>query len=104
MSVVNATAETLREELQEGIVLLQFHAQWCGPCKMLNPIVQSIAEEEQGIKVVRFDIDEDIAQAKTFGVMGVPALFLFKDGKMIDNKSGFMPREKIWDWIHISLE
>jgi thioredoxin 1 len=74
-------------------VLVDFGAEWCGPCRSLDPIVQSLAQEYEGkIKFVSVNIDENRATPTQFGIMAVPTLILFKDGEVIDKITGFKPR------------
>lgn len=77
-------------------VLVDFGADWCQPCKQLDPIVEQLAEEWNGrLKVVKLDIDENVDTTMRFGVMGVPTLLLFVDGEPVERMTGFVPREKI---------
>jgi thioredoxin 1 len=80
----------------ETPVLVDFGAEWCHPCKQLDPIVEQLAEEWNGrLKVVKLDIDENVDTTMRFGVMGVPTLLLFVDGEPVERMTGFVPREKI---------
>ena len=77
-------------------VLVDFSAVWCGPCKMLEPILQELSDAwGDTVKVVRLDIDQNPSIPTQFGVMGVPTLMLFKDGKPQERLVGYMPKEKI---------
>ena len=77
-------------------VLVDFSAVWCGPCKMLDPIVDELAQDWQGkVKVVRIDIDHNPNTTIKYQVMGVPTLMLFKDGTPVERLSGYMPKNKI---------
>ncbi|MCJ7567146.1 MAG: thioredoxin [Anaerolineales bacterium] len=81
-----------------GIVLVDFGAEWCHPCKQLDPIVQELAEEWQAsVKVGKVDIDANVSSAMKYGVMGVPTLILFKDGKPVERLTGFVPKRRILD-------
>jgi len=81
-----------------GIVLVDFGAEWCHPCKQLDPIVQELAEEWQAsVKVGKVDIDANVRSAMKYGVMGVPTLILFKDGKPVERLTGFVPKRRILD-------
>lgn len=87
------------EVLKTGeTVLVDFGAQWCHPCKQLDPIVDAIAADLSGkLKVVKLDIDENINSTMKWGVMGVPTLILFKDGEPVERLTGFMPKDRILD-------
>jgi len=77
-------------------VLVDFWAVWCGPCKMIAPIVDDIASEYDGkVKVMKLDVDENQATAMNFGVMGIPTLILFKDGRPVERITGYMPKERL---------
>ena len=74
-------------------VLVDFSAEWCGPCKSLAPIVESLAAEYNGrVKFVQMDIDENRQTPSSFGIMAVPTLILFKDGEVVDKVTGFKPK------------
>ena len=77
-------------------VLVDFSAVWCGPCKMLEPIIHELSNEwGDSVKVVKLDIDQDPSIPMQFGVMGVPTLMLFKDGEPRERLVGYMPKDKI---------
>lgn len=77
-------------------VMVDFTAAWCGPCKMLEPIVAQLAQEWQGrVKVARLDVDENSNLAMQYGVMGVPTLMLFVNGEPVQRLSGYQPKDKI---------
>ena len=87
------------EVLQAGeVVLVDFGAEWCHPCKQLDPIVDEIAVDLSGkLKVVKLDIDVNINSTMKWGVMGVPTLILFKDGEPVERLTGFVPKSRILD-------
>lgn len=76
-------------------VLLDFWASWCGPCKMVSPIVDQIANENSSIKVCKVNIDEEIELAQTFKVMSIPTLVAMKDGKVTNTTVGVQPKQNI---------
>ncbi len=98
MVVVNNAHEFV-ENIKEGLVLVDFFATWCGPCKMLTPVLNELVEDYPNLKVVKVDIDvcEDLAQQ--FRIMSVPTMILFKDGQVVDQFLGFMPKELLADKI-----
>jgi len=77
-------------------VLVDFWAVWCGPCRMIAPIVDAIAGEYDGkLKVMKLDVDENQNTAMSFGVMGIPTLILFKGGRPVERITGYMPKERL---------
>lgn len=77
-------------------VMVDFTAAWCGPCKMLEPVVKQLSEEWEGkLKIVKLDVDDNSNLAMQYGVMGVPTLILFVDGKPVQRVSGYQPKDRI---------
>ena len=77
-------------------VLVDFSAVWCGPCKMLDPIISELAGEWEGkVKVVKIDADENPNLVMQYGVMGIPTLRFFKDGEIKERVTGYMPKDKL---------
>ena len=88
----------------KGTVLVDFWAEWCGPCKMIGPALEEIAGELAGkLTVAKVDIDENPMTPNQFGVRGIPTLILFKDGKQVATKVGAMPKSALKAWIESSL-
>ncbi|WPX97281.1 thioredoxin [Candidatus Bandiella euplotis] len=87
-------------ERYAGTVLVDFWAEWCGPCKQLSPIIDAVAQElDDKVKVMKMDIDENPETPSKFGIRSIPTLMLFKNGKHIDTKVGSSPKAAILDWI-----
>ena len=81
-------------------VLVDFWAEWCGPCKMIAPVLVEIPEEYAGkIKIAKVNVDDNPNSPMTLGVRGIPALFMFKDGEVVSNKTGAAPKSVLEDWI-----
>lgn len=89
----------LGNEINEGLVLVDFYATWCGPCKMMHPVIDSVVKENSNLKVLKVDVDQNDELARIYGVMSIPTLILFKDGNMVEKKLGFTPKEIINNWI-----
>ncbi len=92
------TEENFNDEVMNSDkpVLVDFYADWCGPCKMMGPIVEQLAKEYDGkAKVGKVNVDQQQALAAQFGVMSIPAFFIIKDGKVVDQVGGAMPKEAL---------
>ena len=99
MALVHGNESNFSDLTNHGLVLVDFFATWCGPCKMLGPVLEDLASDRSGVEIVKVDIDENEALARSYGIMSVPTLMLFKDGQLIDQKVGFLPKELLTKWI-----
>ena len=97
MSVIKLTSANFEEEAikSEKPVLIDFYADWCGPCRMVSPIVDEIADEHPEYKVCKVNVDEEGALAEKFGVMSIPSLFVMKNGEIANSSVGAIPKAKI---------
>ncbi|MGE7766561.1 thioredoxin [Peribacillus sp. NPDC096540] len=100
MAIVNATDQTFTTDTSEGVVLVDFWAPWCGPCKMIAPVLQELDTEiGESAKIVKVDVDENQETAGKFGVMSIPTLIVLKDGEVVDKVVGFQPKEALAELI-----
>lgn len=97
MSVLTITQNNFENEVlnSDKPVLLDFWASWCGPCRMLSPVVDEIAEENPQIKVGKINVDEEGDLAASFGVMSIPTLVVIKNGQVVNQSVGVVPKQKI---------
>ena len=101
--MIHGNENNFNELISKGEVLVDFFATWCGPCRMLGPVLEEVSNDRIGVKIVKIDVDECPNLARSFGIMSVPTLLLFKDGKEIYKTIVFMPKEELVDWINRSI-
>lgn len=96
MAITNVTDANFSSETSSGVVLADFWAPWCGPCKMIAPVLEELdGELGNQVKIVKLDVDENQETAGQFGVMSIPTLIVFKDGQQVDKVLGFQPKEAL---------
>lgn len=101
MAALHLSAENFKQEVLEakGKVLVDFFATWCGPCRMMSPIVDQLADELADVKVCKVDIDQAEALATEYGVEVVPTFIVFENGEAVKSVSGVMPKHVILDML-----
>lgn len=101
MALLHITKDNFEQEVlkSEKVVLLDFFATWCGPCRMVGPILEEIAAERDDIKVVKIDVDQEPELASQFGVSSIPLLVVMKDGKTVNQALGARPKNQILNLI-----
>ncbi len=104
MAIVEITDKTFATEVENpgaGTVMVDFWAPWCGPCKMLAPILEEIdGEIGDKIKIAKLNVDNNPESAGRFGVMSIPTLMVFKNGEMVSKMTGLQPKEQLLEWVN----
>ena len=100
MKIIHGNEENFDNLVNNGIVLVDFYADWCSPCKMLATQLEQLEDNRNNAKIIKINVDENQELARKYGIMSIPALMLFKDGKLIDNKIGYTTKDEIIEWIN----
>ncbi|MEK3789066.1 MULTISPECIES: thioredoxin [Paenibacillus] len=96
MAIVNVSDQSFNTEVEgQGTVLVDFWAPWCGPCKMLAPILEELSSEVSDVKIAKVNVDDNPESASRFGVMSIPTLIVFKDGQPVDKVVGLNSKEAL---------
>ena len=106
MTVHNTTDSSFESDVikSDMPVLVDFWAEWCGPCKMVSPILEELAGElGDKVKIVKVNIDENPETPTKFGVRGIPTLMVFKGGELVSTKVGAMPKQAMSEWVSSAL-
>ncbi len=102
MSLININDEEFENSVLKntGLCLVDFWAEWCGPCKQIGPILEDIAgDENNSITIAKINIDENPRTATTYGIRSIPTMLLFNNGELIDTKVGALPKNELNEWI-----
>ena len=106
MPTVAVTDDTFDAEVRESElpVVIDFWAEWCGPCKQIGPALEELAVEYEGkVKIAKVNVDENPQVTAAMGIRGIPALFMVRDGKIVSNKVGAAPKAALASWIESAL-
>lgn len=103
MAVITLTGATFNEEVMNSDkpVLIDFWATWCGPCRMLSPIVDEVAEETDSVKVCKVNVDEEAQLASMFGIEVIPTLIVIKGGKTVNKSVGYIDKQQVLELINV---
>jgi len=104
--IVHVTDDNFENEVLESVepVLVDYWAEWCGPCKMIAPVLDEICDEYDGrVKVAKLNIDDNPNTPPRYGIRGIPTLMLFKNGEIAATKVGAMPKSKLYEWVEESI-
>ena len=102
MAYLDVTNEDKFNDLlntEKDLVIVDFWAPWCGPCKMFSPVFERVSDEVENVKFVKVNVDEAGEIAQAFNIMSIPSILLFKDGKVVDQKSGAMSDDQLKAWL-----
>lgn len=101
MAILDVKDSDFSENTSEGLVLVDFWAPWCGPCKMIAPVLEELdGELSDKVQIVKLNVDDNQETASKFGVMSIPTLLLLKDGNVVDQVVGFQPKEALAELIN----
>jgi thioredoxin 1 len=100
MSIIHIEKQNYDELVKSGLVLVDFYAEWCGPCKMLAPALEALSNQREEIKIVKVDVDEQVDLARHYGIMSVPTMLLYKDGAIVSKKSGYHTLDMLNEWVN----
>ena len=106
MSTYTITDKNFDEEIKNSPIpiLVDFWAEWCGPCKQISPILEDLGEAKKDkLKILKLNVDENPLTPQKFGLRGIPTLMLFKDGKLVDTKVGSLPKNMLESWLDPNL-
>lgn len=102
MKIVNKAE--FEQIIKEGVVLVDFFATWCGPCKMLSPVLEELAEDVKGkAEIVKVDVDQEGDLAMRFGIMSVPTMIIFKNGEAVKQIMGYQPKQQLLNVLETYL-
>ncbi len=99
MAVAEINDSNFESEISKGLVLVDCWAEWCGPCRMIAPILDELSLELNGVSIRKLNVDENQSTAQKLGIQSIPTLLLYKNGKLVDKMIGAMPKQQIRKFI-----
>lgn len=93
------TVQEYDELIKTGTVLVDFYASWCGPCQMLTPVLEEIAETYDDVTILKVNVDDHMELASRYGIQSIPLLYLFKDGKLVDSRLGYQNKNQLLKFL-----
>ena len=98
--IIHVTKDNFKEVVENNkVVLIDFYATWCGPCRMLGPVLESIASNRDGVEVMKINVDQNEELARSLGIMSIPTLLFYHKGQMLGRTMGFMNEDTLNHWI-----
>ena len=91
--------ENFNEEIKDNLVLVDFYATWCGPCKMMHPVMDEVALEYKDLKIIKVNVDNHGELSREYAVMSIPTIILFQNGNLVEKNIGFIPKEQLLTMI-----
>lgn len=99
MDILYGTDYNFHDVTSEGLILIDFYADWCGPCKMMLPSLEQLAEEHDFFQIIKIDVEENTELADFFNITNIPTLMIYENGEVLDQKVGFLPKQKLLEWV-----
>ena len=99
MAIIHGSDEKFKDLIKKDIVVVDFFATWCGPCKMLSPVIEELSSRFSDVTFVKMDVDQCPSISKEYGTMSVPTLIKFKNGEVVDSKIGYININEFEKWI-----
>lgn len=98
--VVHISDKDFNAQIADGLTFVDFWAPWCGPCKMLGPVIDELSQEFDGkIKIAKLNVDENQETAQKYGIMSIPTMILFENGKPVEKVQGFHPKQALHEYL-----